>query len=103
MKQSLLSAPDDIHTTYRRALAAVMTKDFLRSQAEHVREELQVLFDKLDRASDKELTVDLDVEIIRFTLDVIFRVTLSSHIQAQNGENQELVDAIKTILQGMYR
>lgn len=103
LDQSLVTAPADIHTMCRRTLTTIMTKEFLRSQEEHISEEIHVLFAKLDRASEEDLSVDFDLEIIRFAIDVIFRVTLSNHIHAQNGKNEELVNSVKGVLEGVYR
>lgn len=80
-----------------------MTEDFLHSQQTNICEELDVFFAKLDLASDEGASVDVDKEILRFGLDVVFRMTLSSHVHAQSNDDQELIRSVKVLLRETYR
>mmetsp|Transcript_19549 Transcript_19549/g.77907 ORF Transcript_19549/g.77907 Transcript_19549/m.77907 type:complete len:461 (-) Transcript_19549:1103-2485(-) len=101
--EGLISVREELHKSHRRFLSAGFNNEFVSGIGEYISLELTTLFDKLDQACPGAYSVDMDREITKFTMDVIFRAAFSETIGVQTSVDLPVLKAFTDAMKEIYR
>jgi len=101
--EGLISVSEKLHKSHRRFLGAGFNEKFVHGIGQYISLELTTLFDKLDQACPGAYSVDLDKEITKFAMDIIFRAAFSETIGVQTQGDLPLLKAFNDALKEIFR
>ncbi|KAJ8905085.1 hypothetical protein NDN08_001596 [Rhodosorus marinus] len=101
--EGLISVREELHKSHRRFLSAGFNDEFVRGIGQYISLELTTLFDKLDQACPGAYSVDMDKEITKFAMDIVFRAAFSETIGVQTQVDLPLLKAFNDALKEIFR